>query len=199
MDGRIVEALQRLGLSEEKVAEFSQLVDGIKDRVRSEGLITRTEENPPAEIIPPETPLEAAPPVEPAAVEPPAEQVAPEEAATELVLTEEDLPALAEGLLASEPFQEALAPILTGLVEVGAKVEELLGQLTGSFEEALEPIRQRLEELERTDEQKREQWAADLPAKRQLVITHRPRDGGDGEVKPRSYADVAQETLEKVP
>jgi len=199
MDERIIEALQRLGLSEEKVAEFSQLVDGIKDRVRSEGLITRTEENPPAEIIPPETPLEAAPPVEPAAVEPPAEQVAPEEAATELVLTEEDLPALAEGLLASEPFQEALAPILTGLVEVGAKVEELLGQLTGSFEEALEPIRQRLEELERTDEQKREQWAADLPAKRQLVITHRPRDGGDGEVKPRSYADVAQETLEKVP
>ena len=41
MDQKIIRALAALGLSEERITEFSTIVDGIKDRVRSEGLITR--------------------------------------------------------------------------------------------------------------------------------------------------------------
>lgn len=41
MDARIVKALRALGLSEETVDGFAELVDGVKERIRAEGLITR--------------------------------------------------------------------------------------------------------------------------------------------------------------
>ena len=47
MDQRIIKGLQALGLSEERIAEFSAIVDGVKDRVRAEGMIVR-KRTPPA-------------------------------------------------------------------------------------------------------------------------------------------------------
>lgn len=47
MDARIVEALLRLGLSDEKIAEFGELVDGIRRTVKEQGLITRAHSKAP--------------------------------------------------------------------------------------------------------------------------------------------------------
>lgn len=41
MKAEIRRALAALGLSEDRIREFSEIVDGVKDRVRAEGLITR--------------------------------------------------------------------------------------------------------------------------------------------------------------
>lgn len=48
MDQRIMKGLEALGLSEERIAEFAAIVDGVKERVKAEGLITRKKRTPPA-------------------------------------------------------------------------------------------------------------------------------------------------------
>jgi len=196
MDGKIVNAMQALGLSDERIEEFSELVDGVNRTVSTEDLIVREGGDPPEEpeaaADAPEEPGEA-PEAEPAGDEPEGPGV------TQIVLDEETVPALAEELLKSAPFQEALAPLATGLQEIGGKLEDLVSQLTGAQEEALEPIRARLEVLEKTDEKKRKDWEADLPAKRKVEVTYRPPGrGADSDPAPQSYEDRANATLEKL-
>ena len=41
MDDSIIKALEALGLSAERIARLAELITGVKDRVRSEGLVTR--------------------------------------------------------------------------------------------------------------------------------------------------------------
>lgn len=193
MDDRIVQALKKLGMSEETVDEFGELVDSARQRIRAEGLITRTEVDP----------LEDDPPAEPPekisdGEEPPEELAPPVDV---VLIDEESLPALAESLLGSEPFQEVFTPIVEGLEDVGGKLDQVVAQLTAGFEEVLEPVRERLDALERTDEEKRKEWEDDLPSKRTQVVSYRPRDkgGGDGETNPESYKEIAEKTLESVP
>jgi hypothetical protein len=56
MNEEIMEALRRLGLSDERLAEFSAIVRNVKDRVRSEGLITRRRAKQPAKAAAPGKP-----------------------------------------------------------------------------------------------------------------------------------------------
>jgi len=41
MDPRIMKGLEALGLSEERIAEFAAIVDGVKDRVKGDSMIFR--------------------------------------------------------------------------------------------------------------------------------------------------------------
>lgn len=193
MDDRITDALKKLGLSEEKVEEFAGLVDGVKERVRAEGLITRTEVDPPES--------------DPAADDPPADVVAAKEPPEDpkaqvdvVVLDEEGLPGLAEGLLATEAFNEVLSPIGEALEALAEQMDSLVALVPASLEEVMEPVRERLDALEKTDDEKRKEWEEDLPAKRTQIVTYRPRKGGtDARTTPPSYEEIAEKTLENVP
>jgi len=181
MDSRIAKALEALGLSEERIAELGTLVDDVKHRVKDEDMVTREIEEAPAET--PEVVL-----VE-ELVEEPVEEPA------EVVLDEEALPALAEGLLSSEPFQGILVPIVESLEALGKRLEEAVATLTATQTEALEPIRTRLDQLERTDDEKKDEWMKDLPAKRQLTVKYRAPGREQGEPAPKTYAETAEETV----
>lgn len=203
MDARIVKGLEALGLSEERIAEFSTIVDGVKDRVRAEGMIVRTQEGASSDTPPVATEGvvgvggEGEP--DPNAV---AAAAPPETQETSLVLDEETLPGLAAGLLETDAFQQVLVPIVDGLRAISEKLEAAVATLTQSQQEAIEPVRSRLEKLEQSDDQKRQVWEADLPAKRTTInVTYRAPGRGDEDVSEgsKSYAERAKETLAKLP
>jgi hypothetical protein len=113
------------------------------------------------------------------------------------VLDEETLPGLAAGLLETDAFQQVLVPILDGLRGLSEKLEAAVASLTQGQEQALGPVRSRLEKLEATDDQKRSEWEADLPAKRTTInVTYRaPGRGEEEEGAEKSYKERAEETL----
>ena len=155
-------------------------------------MIVRTEEGeaePPPEAAPetaPETLEEGEP-------EPLAAQAAVQD--TNLVLDAETLPALAEALLGTDVFQSVFKPLLHGLTSLGERVDAAVASLTQAQDEALEPVRSRLEKLEQTDEEKQKEWKNDLPAKRQISVTYRAPGRGDDPPAQKTYAETAEDTV----
>jgi hypothetical protein len=196
MDPRIAKGLEALGLTEERISEFAKLVDGVKDRVRAEGLITRTEEGEPG----PEAAPEATPEPADQTVAAAASEETPETEEVNVVLDESALPGLAAGLLDTDAFQQVLVPIVDSIKDISKKLEEAVASLAQVQTDAMAGVESRLIQLEKTDDEKRRDWEADLPAKRTIInVTHRaPGRGEDGPEGSRTYAEVAQETLDKL-
>lgn len=161
MRTEIQSALRLLFGDDGKADAFIGAVEAANEEIRERGLVTRAEE-PAKEAAPvkeaPPLPAEEVKPVEETREAPAAEaeQVAPAapvaEAQQQLVLDESALLAIAEAVKGVIPAVD-LSPMTAQLAALG----------------------DRLAKLERSDEQKRREWQADLPAKRQVVVTTRPR------------------------
>jgi len=165
------------------VEAFAEDVDGANRAIREAGLVTRDGAQ--------DQDAASDPPVEPAVLAAPAEPA-------EIVLDDEALDAIAEKVKAAVPAVD-LGPLQAAL----AGIEARLAAIEGATEtrQALTAVDTRLKALERTDDEKREQWKADQPARKQLVVTHRPREEraavGEGNKVP--LTQVAEATLAKFP
>jgi len=113
--------------------------------------------------------------------------------------TEEDV----ETIQVADELLDALAArlpkvdgdaILAGIEELKAKVDDVAAARERDRQER-EQLTARIKELERSDAEKREQWLADLPARR--VALYRPKEAHDdkAEGEARSSTDIAKGTL----
>ena len=101
----------------------------------------------------------------------------------------------------AEQIATAIAPLLEQIESLKTSLSTLAGQ-AGKTEElagAVEGLRERLAALEKSDEQKRAEWQADLPARARVTATYRPRNTTPVETgTPVPSSSVAAETLSKI-
>jgi len=192
MRQNVLDALVDLFGDEERALAFAEGVDETNRGITDEGLIARAKAEVEGEAEPDAEPVEAAgdPDAEPGEGEP--------EPTRELELDDAAMDAI------TGRFAEMLEPFTERIDSLSAQLGELTEAQTGAEERAestRESLNLRLKRLERTDEEKHTEWAADLPRAQKLRVTYRPReaneDRADGE--PDSLADVANATLEKMP
>lgn len=91
--------------------------------------------------------------------------------------------------------EEVIEAARGAMAETLGTVNDALNALTANVNK----LTDRLAALEATDEQKRQQWQADLPRGQRTVVTYRPKEAnGDSAGEPASLADRAAATLEKM-
>ena len=178
MRADVKEALVTLFGDEDKAEAFIETVDTTNREIEERGLITRETDEPTDETTEDQT-------EEPETEEPETEE--PEDAgetdAQDIEIDEETMRAIAKMVPAPDPD---LAPLTQRLDDLGARLAQQLDDVT-----------RRLEALERAEDDKRRDWQADLPARRAITVTHRPREvQKDGEP---SMADRAAATLADLP
>ena len=179
MRADVAEALRKMFGDEEKADAFIAQVDGTNREITEQGMITRGQQ---PDMSDAETPPEAPPE---ASQETPATEPTEETRTTEYELTEDALEALAQRVRESLPEPVDVAP-LTAQMEA----------LASALDTNLSALRMRLDALERSEEEKKREWQEDLPSRRNVQVTFRPREqrAATPEGKP-SYADVANSTL----
>ena len=93
-------------------------------------------------------------------------------AQTEIVLGDPEIAEIARMVSSAQQFEQ----IRESMQEAKQTMNDLAKTLTGVHEIAshLEALEARLLSLEKTDEQKREAWLADLPQPKKLTVTYRP-------------------------
>ena len=193
MRTEVQSAIRLLFGDDNKADAFIGAVEAANEEIRERGLVTRedkpveepakTEEAPKAEAPAPveDKPVEEAREA-PAAEAEQAPAAPTQEIPQELVLDESALAAIAAAVKGVVPAVD-LSPVTAQLQAFGA----------------------RLEKLERSEDQKRREWQADLPAKRQVVVTSRPRvtQAPEGEQPApqakQSLSDKAAATLARMP
>ena len=95
----------------------------------------------------------------------------------------------------------ALAPTLKRVDDVQTQVEAL-AQTLAALQETVTQLVARVEALEASEEERRQIWLEDLPARRRLRVTYRPRQG---DVTPpvsqneETAEDNVMEILERIP
>lgn len=183
MRADVKEALVTLFGDEDKAEAFIETVDTTNREIEERGLITRETDEPTDETTEDQT--EEPETEEPETEEPETEE--PEDAgetdAQDIEIDEETMRAIAKMVPAPDPD---LAPLTQRLDDLGARLAQQLDDVT-----------RRLEALERAEDDKRRDWQADLPARRAITVTHRPREvQKDGEP---SMADRAAATLADLP
>ena len=85
--------------------------------------------------------------------------------------------------LPQPPVMPDMAPIESALQELKRTVTALLVEVAA---------------LKRGDDEKRQTWLADLPARREIVVTHRPREANAPDPGKRSLEDIANQTLSQM-
>lgn len=192
MRDKVKAALKKLGLEDSKVEEFEEKVDATNRSVEDQDLIAREAEEPTPEeeapTDPPEEELEAAP--EPEEGDEEEEELEP----VELEIGEEVLDQIA---------QRATAGLAEGLTPAIDTLRDSLDQLTA----AMTDFGERIEALEQTDEEKREQWLEDLPRSAPVRLSYRPREAHEADTEeetlpgsaPKDYAAQAQSVIEQIP
>ena len=105
---------------------------------------------------------------------------------TEYEMSEETVTAIAQRVRESLP-PPATMPDL-------APLESALRAAT----ERLAAIDSEIALLKRTDEEKRQAWVADLPARTRLNVTYRPREEHKADASALSLADIAKQTLSQM-
>lgn len=174
-----LDALKEFGLTDADIDPIVAKVDGTNRAIDERDIITRTA--PPTPSPDPEPEPEAA--------------RAP--AGVEWALDDAALEAMVRTLAESEVFRTLQA----GMETVRQAVEALqsrTAELAGQAEALGQDVAGRLEALEKSDDDKRREWLADLPARQQVVVTYRPREAHEEEA-PESMAAVADTTLAKIP
>jgi hypothetical protein len=207
MRADIKEALERLkghGLSDEEIAAIEGAVDGTNRAIQDGGIINR-EEPPDAEPEgdqdpEPEQAGDVAREEPEAEGEPEAEPDPEPEAGREVELDDEALAAIVERVLSGEAVAGLQAQVAALTEQVDGLARELSEARALNVRRSAE-VDGRLVALEKTDEEKRRTWQADLPprARDSLRVTYRPREanaGGDGD-GPANLAAVAEQTMSK--
>jgi hypothetical protein len=180
MRTEVAEALQRLFGDEEAADAFIAQVDETNREIEARGMITREADGD-------QTTEEAVTETDAAAEQGVAATT--EEDVETIQVADELLDALAARL----PKVDGDA-ILDGIEELKAKVDDVAAARERDRQER-EQLTARIKELERSDAEKREQWLADLPARR--VALYRPKEAHDdkAEGEARSSTDIAKGTL----
>lgn len=214
MNARQMAALIKMYGDEEaaKAAIAAIDPDALNRAIDAAGLMTRASagnpaapENPAAPAAAPvvaETPAPAAPAPAPAAPAAPAQALSAAPAQREAVdvnLEDEDIQAIAAAVLGSEAFTTMAASLssLTGqlgdLLAANQEASARAIQVDGT----LRAIGERLAAVETNDEERVATLAADMPRRRALNVTYRPRqpDGDEADAEPASLEDIAQQTL----
>lgn len=121
------------------------------------------------------------------------------EATAEVELNDDTLGLIADEVVARLGDQH-LKTVNTQIAELTAAVKKL----TTSTAEVLrlnQDLAGRIESLEADDETKQREWVADLSPRQKISVTHRPRvERQSAEpAKPKTFADIADETLAALP
>lgn len=195
MDKKIKEELEKLLGDDADL--WVTLADEINRRV--EGMVARSEGDEPA-------PTGDAPPV-PTDNAPPAPTGDPPPVATQATIAEqtveigdEALAAIVREMAKSDAFQ-GLEESLTTLTQAVEVLGKQLESAQAASTEGLVEARERLAALEKDDEEKQREWLADLPARRMLRVSYRPREDNapDGPAQQANLGDVAAATLVNMP
>lgn len=187
MQKKTLDALILLYGDEEAARAFAAEVDAKNRAIQDGGLITRAEDaasdEPPADEPEPQPDPEPTPEPDPE----------PEPQPREVVLDEEGAQAIADRVAAG----------------FDARFEELRAAIEGlpqppdltPLQTALADVTKRLEALERSEDEKRAQWQADLPARPRIEVTYRPRQQPPPEPQEDPYPmkAKAESTLAKLP
>lgn len=120
-----------------------------------------------------------------------------------LVLDEAAVGAIARAIVESEGFTALVNPLTERMTGLETRLNDLTAKLDGQTqagETARAALETRLKAVEATDEEKRQTWLADLPAKRGVNVTYRPRqvDATPDPAAP-TMSDIATETLKRAP
>lgn len=187
----VKEALVKL-VGEDLAGQFEQVADTTNRSIEEQGLIVRAAAET-AQVTPPAAP--AAPVTSSTAqvTPPPVQAAAPPEtpAVNTVEIDDEALQAMIAALEQS-PLLQTLQTNLAALSAAVQPLQDAQQALTRSLDE----LAPRLEALEQTEEQRQEQWQADLPPARRSRITYRPREvAAPAAQNGASMADTAQATL----
>lgn len=176
MRKEVEDALRTLFGDETLAGQFIGAVDGTNRAIDEERLIAREDAG--------------------------AEAVA--EAATEAVAEDaEDKDEEPAEVVVDEALVEAIAErVAAKIPEPAAPPEPFnpipLQEAIASVKAVAEGLAERLAALERSDEEKRREWLADQPARRQVNVTYRPRQEAPAET-PATLQTVADATLAALP
>jgi predicted RNA-binding Zn-ribbon protein involved in translation (DUF1610 family) len=184
-----VEGLLRKVLGD-KADDWIGRVDDINRAADEEGMVTRDEEG---------TAESAAPPAE--------GESEGDDVERTVELDDEAMEAILRAMTESDGFAEIVRPLFEAVERLGGQVDALtkkLDEVGIASTEGLVQVRERLDDLERDEEEKQREWLADLPQNRTTRVTYRPRevndpDKGNGQSQRPSYADVAESTLSNMP
>jgi hypothetical protein len=187
MRDKVKEALETLFGDPNAASEFIEQVDRTNREIEERGLITRDNEPAPAE----DNPSDGADTTEETTEEIRAadEEITVDDAAIERIAAHvvsrftaqiDELRAMIEGLPKPEPVD--LTPV----------------------REAIDALSVRLTALERTDDEKKREWMADLPARTRTKVSYRPSvtpaaPAASPAAKPMDSEQVAQATLAALP
>jgi hypothetical protein len=191
---RAREALAELYQDEDELKAFLEGVDVTNREIDEEQLISREDsedEEPETEVVE-EREVEEAETTE--AAEEEVEAAETEREAPELVLDDEAIAAIAEkfsGVV--EPIRERITQLESLIHGLNDDQEAIVNDAAA----AVAKLNKRLTALERDEEEKREEWQADLPARvHQVRVTHRPREANaEEDTEVPSMASMAEETL----
>lgn len=188
MNNKVKDALARLfsaGATDEDgkkkadefIAQFEQGVDDTNRSISESNLITR---NGNTEPVKPAEPVTSDP------VETQRDVIVDEEIITELTARAVE----GTGIDKVREVVDELVETIKSLSDTVKDIENIAGAIT--------TISDRLDVLERTDDEKHKQWKEDLPRRTTTNVTYRPRQAQDAGT-PSSLASLAEQTLNKMP
>lgn len=177
LQGKVFEAFVKLFNGDEEAAKgwLEGNVDATNRSIIEQGLVARS--------------------VDEQVVEPTPEPTKP----TEIIIEQTVMDALLEQ--AETRMAESTKPITENVATLAAAIESLVKRFQ-DLETTLADHSTSIEQLSKTDDQKRQVWQADLPARSTVNVTYRPRqlpDEGDADIKPAQSAQVALNKLPSYP
>lgn len=196
------------GEDEEGVLAFLETVDTVNRTIKDEKIIHRDKKTQ-GRTDPKPTPAPAPDPDDDDDEENdnPDEGNADEEDedAPEIILDDEAVAQIAQKLEES--------PTMKALQQSIAQLTETVGKLASAKEEDTKEIArlkkvngklaERVEQVEKTEEEKQKTWSEDLPRKRKLQASYQPRHSRKGadedEDEEEDFADIADKTLQSIP
>lgn len=200
MASRDVEAkLKELfGDDEEGALAFLSNVDTVNRTIKDKKLVHRDKKDDPKETPAP------APPHDDDDDGEEDDEDTPEKEETELVLDEEVVDQIAEKVAKSPTFQaiqKSLETLQASVTQFASAREEDAKEIS-RLKKINAKVTERLEQVEKTDDEKQQTWTQDLPRKRQVQVTTRPKDtrrGRDEDEEEEDFEDIANRTLESIP
>lgn len=200
MNARELQALTEL-LGEAKAKEIAAQVDGTNRTIEAAALIARTAQATPpapaAATAPVPAPVAAAAPI-PGGTNAPAVAARPDTAPGPL--------GPKAPVTRTDPIElddSAVAAIVTKLTDSAAFKELQAGIVTltasvGTLDKSRTAMELRLQDIEKTEEEKRREWVTDLPAQPPVRATYRPREVHKTAEAEASSEEIAKATVGKM-
>jgi hypothetical protein len=190
MRGEIKDAIVKLFQGDEEKAEeciASLDVDGLNRSVADGGLIARAADQDVEDVIEEEDDEEEEPTTD--------EQTTDHEPVNREIVIDEELVDVISGQV-----MQSLQPFLDQLNTIQQSVADALVQIDQQVQRASD-LDSRLQSVERTDEQKQQEWINDLPRQQtqRTTVTYRPRDAHRDSDSPPTAEQIANQTLGKLP